>query len=144
VPSQDRRVGVRQEAGDKGNKFDGPEDSPRQAVQYRLRTLLLVVTILAAVGGVYAGISRMYYVQVRRLNAVLADFPQIDEVWLATNDDATLEVEEVYFTVREKPGVIFKIDGIDGAASSEIRSCFERALREQVPASRPSWVTKHR
>ena len=85
-----------------------------------------------------------YYSQVRTVNAALAKHPEIDKVWLSTNDDVRLEVEQLYFSVAGEPRVTYRIDGIDGASKSEIGEKLERALLEKQSVVLPGWVTEHR
>ena len=102
------------------------------------------MTIVAMIVGFAVWIGNPYYVQMRRVNAVLAEFPEIRKVWLCTNDDVTLEVEKLYFSTVDRPEVTFGIDGIDGASRSEIRKRLKDALRERRPVTRPNYATRHR
>jgi hypothetical protein len=74
---------------------------------------------------------------------VLAEYPEIDRVWLMTNDDVELEVEAVYISVVGQPGLTFGFGGIDGASKSEIREHLDRALLEKRPIQRPNYVREH-
>lgn len=80
-----------------------------------------------------------YYVQLRTVNSVLAEFPEIDKVWLCTNDDVTLEVEGLWFSTLDQPEAVFEIGyGIDGASKSTIRTRLRKALRERRPVTLPA------
>lgn len=100
---------------------------------------LLALTIPALCGGLfYDG----YYVQVHTVDSVLAEFPEIDKVWLCTNDDVTLEVEGLWFSTFDDPQVVFGIEwGIDGASKSELRRRLRRVLLERRPVELPARAT---
>lgn len=100
----------------------------------------LSVTIPVLCGGLfYDG----YYVQLRTVESVIAEFPEIDRVWLSTNDDVTLEVEELWFSTFNQPRAVFEIHGIDGASKSEIRTRLRQALLERRPVTLPARATYH-
>jgi hypothetical protein len=84
-----------------------------------------------------------YYWGLNAVNAVLAEHPEIDRVWLSINPDVTLEVEGVYFSIVGQPNVIFHSDGIDGTTQEEFRERLERALRERHPVPRPEYATEY-
>jgi hypothetical protein len=84
-----------------------------------------------------------YYVQLRTVDSVLAEFPQIERVWLCTNSDLTLEVERLFFSTVDRPGLILGVDWIDGASKSVIRERLRQALREQRPVRLPSNAWQH-
>jgi hypothetical protein len=113
-------------------------------MRFSLRSLFIVMTFVAVIGGVTLLVRSFYYVQLRRVNTVLAEHPEICMVWLCTNDDVTLEIEEMYFSTVDQPEVTFGIDGIDGASKSEIRRRLEDALREKRPVTRPNYATQYR
>jgi hypothetical protein len=111
-------------------------------VRFGLRSLFFVMAAVALVCGGYKWLREQYYVEARTVNAVLAEHPEIDRVWFSTNDDVTLEVEQVYFSLRDQPGLTFCADGIDGVSETEFRQQLERALREQRPVPRPPQFPK--
>jgi hypothetical protein len=100
---------------------------------------LLAVTSAALCGGlIYDG----YHIQLHAVDSVLAEFPEIDDVWLCTNDDVTLEVEGLWFSTVDQPGIVFGIDyGIDGASKSEIRRRLRQVLQERRPVELPARAT---
>jgi hypothetical protein len=100
---------------------------------------LLALTIPALCGGL---IHDGYYVQLHTVNSVLAEFPEIDKVWLSTNDDVTLEVEGLWFSTVDQPGAVFEIEhGIDGASQWQIRKWLRQALWERRPVKLPAHAT---
>jgi hypothetical protein len=113
-------------------------------MRFRLRSLFVVMTIVAIPCGIVAWVRSLYYVQVRTLDSVLADFPEIGRVWLSTNDDVTLEVEQVYFSIVNQPELTYGIEETDGASKSEICTLLERALQERRPVKLPAHVTPYR
>lgn len=100
--------------------------------QFGLRGLM----IAALCGGlVYDG----YRVQLHTVDLVLAEFPEINRVWLCTNDDVTLEVEGLWFSTIDEPDAVFGIEwGLDGASKAEIRRQLRRALMERRPVELPA------
>ena len=113
-------------------------------MRYSLRSLFAITTVAAVVFAALASLRGCYYVQLRAVDAVLAEYPEIDRVWLSTNDDVTLEVEEVFFTTVSDPNTIYRCRGIDGASKSELRTGLQRALREQRPVALPAYLLEHR
>lgn len=113
-------------------------------MRYGLRSLFVVVTLFALFGGCIGWFRHAYYVQLREVKAVLAEFPEIDRVWLSTNDDVTLEVELVYFSLKNLPEATFMSQGIDGATKPEFRRRLQEALREKQSVDLPSYVTELR
>lgn len=108
-------------------------------MRFGLRSLFIFVTIAALVCWCVSWIRYEYLVQLRTVNSVLAEFPQIEEVWLCTNDDVTLEVEGVWFSTADQPDVILGIDsGVDGASKSEIRRRLRQVLLERRPVELPA------
>jgi len=112
-------------------------------MRFSIRTLFVFVTLIALIAGVIGWVRNLYYVQLRAVNSVLAEYPQIDKVWLCTNDDVTLEVEQLYFSTVDQPELTFGIDGIDGASKSEIRKRLQHALQERRPVTRPYYATQY-
>ena len=97
---------------------------------------LLALTIPALCGGL---LHDGYYVQLHTVDSVLAEFPEIDKVWLCTNDDVTLEVEGLWFSTCDDPQAVFGIEwGIDGASESELRSKLSQVLLERRPVKLPA------
>jgi hypothetical protein len=113
-------------------------------MRFSLRSLFVIVTIVALIGGFVGWFRHLHYVQIRKLNAVLAEYPQIDKVWLITNDDVTLEVEQVYFSIAGEPGLIFKCGGIDHVGPLVFKNRLEAALRRMRPVTLPNYATEHR
>lgn len=113
-------------------------------MRFSLRSLFGVMTyaviIAAIVVGFISWVRNLYYVQVRTVTAVLAEYPEIDRVWIGTNDDVSLEVQELYFSVVGEPNLSFGVYGIDGASKSTIRQKLDDALREKRPKKRPTHV----
>jgi hypothetical protein len=111
-------------------------------VRFSLRKAFTWMTLLALFVGGITGVARLHhYQQVRRVRAVLAEYPQVDRVWIGTNDDVQLEVEEVYFTVDDQSGAIFRSGGIDYVGEAEFRRRVEQALRERREVELPGYVT---
>ena len=112
-------------------------------MQFGLRSLFIVVTLAALFCGCIAWVRSFYYVQVRRVDSVLAEFPEIDKVWLFTNDDLTLEVEGIWFSTLGQPRVIYEVKGAtDGASKAEIRSLLKQALAKRHPVQLPARATR--
>src|SRR5689334_9677082 len=86
----------------------------------------VAVTVAALCSGLlYDG----HYIQLHTVNYVLAEFPEIDKVWLCTNDDLTLEVEGLWFTTVDQPEAVFGIEqGTDGATRTQLRNELKRVL----------------
>jgi hypothetical protein len=113
-------------------------------MRFGLRSLFVLVTLFALFGGCIGWLRHAYYVQLRDVKAVLAEFPEIDRVWLGTNDDVQLEVELVYFSLKNQPGLILLSQGIDGATKPEFRRRLQEALQERQPVDLPSHVKEYR
>lgn len=68
-------------------------------MRFSLRGIFWATTMLAAVFGFFACSGELYhayrYAGVQTVGSVVAEYPEIDRVWLATNDELYLEVEEV-------------------------------------------------
>jgi hypothetical protein len=113
-------------------------------LRFRLRTLFVAVAVIAfALGGVvwlFNLYESFYYEQVSTVRTALAEHPEIETVWVLTNDDVQFEMEQLFFTVAGKPGVILGTSGVDGATKVEILAELDRALREQRPAQLPSYA----
>jgi len=107
--------------------------------QFSLRTLLVGTTLFAAVCACFSCFRESYLVQLRAVESVLAEFPEIDRVWLCTNDDLSLEVEGLWFSTVDQPKAVYGIDyGIDGASKSEIRRRLRQVLLERRPVGLPA------
>jgi hypothetical protein len=113
-------------------------------MRFCLRSLFLCVTATAIICAAVGSIRGCYYVQLRAVDGVLSEYPEIDRVWLITNDDVELEVEQVYFSTDAEPELIYRSDGIDTVSTLEFRTRLERALREKRPVELPTYVTEHR
>ena len=113
-------------------------------MRFNIRTLFVIVTLVALIAGVVGWIRNLYFVQLRTVNSALAEYPEIDKVWLCTNDDVTLEVEQLYFSTIDQPELTFGIEGIDGASRSEISKRLQDALQEKRPVTRPYSATQYR
>jgi hypothetical protein len=112
-------------------------------MRFSLRSMFVIVTLAAMICGLIAWLRGQHYVQLRTVNSVLAEYPEIGNVWLITNDDVTLEVEHLYFSTIDQPGVTYGIYGIDGASKSEIRKRLDDALRERRPVARPGYAAQY-
>jgi hypothetical protein len=112
--------------------------------RFTLRSLLIFVAVVAMVCGGLASIVRiyqhLYYTQVRTVRAALAEHPEIEKVWICTNPDVELEIEELFFTVANEPGVILKIEGIDAASKDVIQAKLRRAIRQQPSVDLPTYA----
>jgi hypothetical protein len=108
--------------------------------QFSLRKFFVVITLVALVSGAVGGVRRLYYVQVSQVRAVLDEYPEIDRVWIGTNDDVVLEVEKVFFTVNNRPGAIFQSGGIDYVGEAEFRRRLDQALRERREVELPDYA----
>src|SRR6476659_1743214 len=106
-------------------------------MRFCIRAFFIVTAIIAVISyGVY-WIRNDYYSQLRAVTAVLAEHPEIDKVWLGTNPDVQLEVEQVYFSIVGQTDLNLYTYGIDGSTTMEFRERLERALQEQQPVARP-------
>jgi hypothetical protein len=112
--------------------------------RYRLRDLLITVAAVALVLGSIVFLANLwhslYYVQVGTVRSALAEHPEIENVWVCTNDDVELEVEALFFTIAGRPGEVLGIGGIDGASKSKILEELHRALREDRPTQIPAYA----
>jgi len=107
--------------------------------QFSLKTLFVGTMCFAAVCAGLSWLRGLYLIQVRTVESVLAEFPEIDRVWLFTNDDVTLEVEGLWFSTIDQPNVVFEAEGmLDGASTSEIRALLQQALSKRQPTSLPA------
>src|SRR5262245_35182022 len=112
-------------------------------MRFRLRTLFAGTAIIAVIAyGVY-WVQDLYYYQLRDVRAVLNEYPEIDRVWLGTNDDVFFEVENVYFSTKDQPLSTFHCPGIDGASKSDFRKRLVRALEERRSVSLPNYVAEY-
>lgn len=102
------------------------------------------MTITAVLCYVTTRVRDSYLFQLHNVNSVLAEYPNIDKVWLVTNDDITLEVEQVYFSLIGQPRVTFTIDGTQDDTKSEIRRKMDHAMEDKIPVARPHYLTEHR
>jgi hypothetical protein len=110
--------------------------------RYNLRGMFAATTFVGVViGALLVGARWFYYVQVYAVREVLDVYPAIDRVWIGTNDDVQLEVEAVFFTVRDRPGVVFRSGGIDYVGEAEFRLRLDQALRERKAVELPDYVT---
>jgi hypothetical protein len=100
----------------------------------------------AVVAGLSYGVHWALNFQNAQLNDVrdvLADYPEIDRVWLGTNEDVQTEVEQVYFTIKGQPHVTFHSGGIDTVSKHEFRKRLVRALKQKRPVTRPEYVREY-
>jgi hypothetical protein len=112
--------------------------------RFRLKTMLVAVTLVALQLGTILLLNDQYYRQLRDVRSVLADHPEIDRIWLGTNDDVEIEVEQVFFSIQGQPGTTFYSHGIDTVSKDEFRRGLERALKERQPVVRPDYVQEYR
>ncbi len=108
--------------------------------RFSLRTAFIVMTIVGVLSGVVVWVRGLYYVQVRQVRTALDDHPEIEKVWIGTNDDVTLEVEEVFFTLEGEVGAVYSCIGPD-AGEAKFRRSLERALRERRAVELPDYLT---
>jgi hypothetical protein len=113
-------------------------------VRSRHRDIFFAVMIVAVICGGVVWLHKLYYfmhyTQVRTVSSALADHPEIEKVWVCTNEDVELEIEKLYFSIADEPGVILKINGIDAASKSEIQQKLERAIRQQPSVDLPTYA----
>ena len=115
----------------------------RPLPRFSLRSLFLLTAIVAAFCYPVQLVRTFYYWQLHDVRAVLVEHPEIDRVWLETNDDVQLEVERVYFSIKGQPDLTFHSYGIDGVSKWEFRKRLERALNERQPVVRPPFVDEY-
>ena len=115
----------------------------RWPLRFRLKTMLVAVTIVALQLGAILWLNHQYHRQLRDVRSVLAEHPEIDRVWLGTNDDVELEVEQVFFSTQGQPGLTFYSHGIDKVSKDDFRRRLERALKERQPVV-PDYVQEYR
>ena len=106
-------------------------------MRFRLRILFIAITWAAIICGLFAWVRGLYYIQLRRVASVLAEFPEIDKVWLGTNDDVILEVEQLFFSTVDQPQSIFHIGNIEGDSKSEIRNKLTRRRKRKASSNAP-------
>jgi len=107
--------------------------------RFSLRSLLIVMTIAALIGGGWSWLRGQYFWQLNALNAVLATDPEVKVVHMIGNDDVWFEVEEVFFSVAGEPGKIYRIQVPHGAGESEINLLLNHALLNKRPVSVHFW-----
>ena len=74
---------------------------------------------------------------------VLAEFSEIDRVWIWSNPDVQLEVEQIYFTLVGQPEVTYFAYGMDGSSKAEFRDRLAKAIREKTPVTRPVYAVEY-
>ena len=111
----------------------------RQSLEIAPFSLALTIPFLCG-GLLYDG----HNIQLHTLGAVLNEFPEIDRVWLRTNEDVTVEVEGLWFSTVDQPEVVFQIGSIDGSTKTEIRKKLKLALRERRQVPLPTYVSGFR
>src|SRR5262245_45844659 len=112
--------------------------------RFPLRSLFVAtavaVLILAGIKNLHDGI---YFKQVRTVRAALAEHPEIDQVWVCTNDDVSLEIEEICFTIVGDPGTTYGIFGTDKQSKSELLTKLDNALKKHetviLPPNAEAW-----
>jgi hypothetical protein len=110
--------------------------------QFSLKTLFVGTMCFAAVCAGLSWLRGVYLIQVRTVESLLTEFPEIDRVWLSTNDDIMLEVEGLWFSTVDQPNVIFEAEGmLDGASKSKIRELLRQALFKRQPTPLPARAT---
>lgn len=117
--------------------------SGRSLPRFSLRSLFIITTIVAGFSYAVNWFNHAYYWQLYDVRDVLAEHPEIDKVWLGTNNDVFLEVEQVYFSIRGQPDLTYDAHRIDGQGKREFRKRLERALKERQPVVRPDWVVEY-
>jgi hypothetical protein len=116
----------------------------RWPLRFRLKTLFIATTVIALQFGAILWLNHRYLWQLREVRAVLAEHPEIERMWLLTNDDIELEVEQVYFSIQGQPGVTFYSLGIDTQSKDEFRRSLAGALKERQPVVRPDYFQEYR
>jgi hypothetical protein len=94
--------------------------------------------VFAVVGGCIYGVRETYFAQLRTVDAVIAEFSEIDRVWLCANYDVTFEVDGLWFSVVDQPGVVYGIGyGVDDLHESEIRRRVREAILDRCAMQLP-------
>jgi hypothetical protein len=115
----------------------------RPLPRFSLRSIFIITAIVAGFSYAVYWCHHAYYVQLYDVREILAEDPEIDRVWLATNDDLELEVEQVFFSIKGQPDEAYYSGGIDTVDKREFRKRLEHALKERKPAVLPSWVVEY-
>ena len=100
----------------------------RPLPRFSLRSLFIITAIVAGFSYAVNWCNHAYYWQLNDVRDVLAEHPEIDRVWLETNNDVDLEVEQVYFSIKGQPDLTYDAHRIDGQDRREFRKHLERAL----------------
>ena len=115
----------------------------RPLPRFSLRSLFIITAIVAGFSYAVYWCHHAYYWQLYDVRDVLAEHPEIDKVWLSTNNDVDLEVEQVYFSIQGQPDVTYDAHRVDGQDRREFRKHLERAVQERKPVVRPDWVVEY-
>ncbi len=112
-------------------------------MRFSLSILFRIVLIVSVIGTVFCLARGVRFRQLHRANRVIAEFPQVAEFWLMTNDDVEIEVEHIWISTHSHPEIAYEIAGTDGISTSELRARIKNALIEQRPTRRPAYYTHH-
>jgi hypothetical protein len=115
----------------------------RPLPHFSLRSMFVITAIVAGFSYAVYWCNQAYYWQLYDVRDVLAEHPEIDRVWLGTNNDVDLEVEQVFFSLKGQPDLTYDSHRIDGQDKREFRKSLERALEERRPVVRPDWVVEY-
>src|SRR5688572_5551697 len=96
-------------------------------LRFSLRGLFVIVTAIGLLAGATKWMSGLYYWQLHDLNAVMASYPEIENVQVIGNEDVCYEVELVYFTYN---GVPLQIQVPHMAAKWQIRRIVQQTIDE--------------
>jgi hypothetical protein len=96
-------------------------------IRFSLRGIFVNITIAAGLLGFIKWIPSQYYWQLNDVKAVLAEYPEIEDIYIAGNDDVCYEADAVYFCVA---GQITVVQIPHLAEKAEIRLIVENALAE--------------
>jgi len=113
-------------------------------LRFRLKTLFVAIAVIALQLSAVQWLYHQYYRQLHDVRTVLAEHPEIDRVWLGTNVDIELEVEQVYFSIKGRPDLTLYSPGIDTVDKREFRKRVERALKERQQVLVPDYLPEYR
>lgn len=103
-------------------------------VRFTPRRLILLVAVVAFSAFIGKTLARSYYWQIYDVHAVVANYPQIEDLDIIGNDDVFYEVEELCFAVAGKPISVYIPHR---AAKEEISRIIAVAVSDAVNYARP-------